>query len=55
MEEREFLGGQRVQAGDRQFGVAFVEQAAPQEPGLDGEIGAAELRLDRDFPQLRWR
>ena len=44
-----------VLAGDRQFIVSIVQQAATQEPRIRTEIVAAEAGFDRDFPQAQRR
>ncbi len=53
MKRRQQFDGNRVLAGDWLLNIAIVEQATPQQSGIDAEIIPAQSALDGDFPEAR--
>ncbi len=51
MDRRQPVEGNGVLAGDRQFAIVVVEQAAAQEPGINPKVVPLQAALDGHFPE----
>jgi hypothetical protein len=51
VEIRQPIDGDGMRTGESKFGIAVLEQSAPQLPGIDSEISSAKRSLDGDFPK----